>query len=102
MLKIHVDLVNLWIIACCASTYCSTVAAACAVLSAFDLGKLVKVRRGQRTLQHERRSAVMCVFSSRERGDNLNVISNTGHAREFGSEVAEDCRQISMHARSHT
>ena len=40
----------------------------------------------------------MCVFSSRQRGDNVNVISNTGHAHEFGSEVAEDCRQISIHA----
>jgi hypothetical protein len=39
--------------------------------------------------------------SSRQRGNNVNVISNTAEVREFGSEVAADCGQISMHAPPH-
>jgi len=39
--------------------------------------------------------------SSRQRGNNVNVISNTANVHEFGSEVATDCGQVSMHARPH-
>ena len=35
--------------------------------------------------------------SSRQRRDNVNVIGNTPDAHEFGTEVAADCRQVSMH-----
>ena len=31
--------------------------------------------------------------SSRQRGNNVNVISNTANVHEFGSEVAADCGQ---------
>ena len=34
---------------------------------------------------------------SRQRRDNVNVIGNTPDAHEFGTEVAADCRQVSMH-----
>ena len=34
---------------------------------------------------------------SRQRRDNVNVISNTTDTHEFGAEVAADCRQVSMH-----
>jgi hypothetical protein len=34
-------------------------------------------------------------------GNNVNVISSTANVHEFGSEVAADCGQISMHARPH-
>ena len=34
---------------------------------------------------------------SRKRGDDMNMISNTADAHEFGTEVAADCRQVSMH-----
>ena len=37
--------------------------------------------------------------SSRQRRDNVNVIGNTPDAHEFGTEVAADCRQVSMHPR---
>jgi hypothetical protein len=30
----------------------------------------------------------------------VNVISNAAHVHEFGTEVAADCRQISMHPHS--
>src|SRR4029077_7142979 len=35
--------------------------------------------------------------SSRQRCGNVNVIGNTPDAHEFGTEVAADCRQVSMH-----
>ena len=38
---------------------------------------------------------------SRKRGDDMNMISNTADAHEFGTEVAADCGYISMNARSH-
>ena len=38
---------------------------------------------------------------SRQRCDNVNVISHTAYAHEFGTEVATDCSNISMHARPH-
>src|SRR5882757_8379357 len=34
--------------------------------------------------------------SSWQRRDNVNVIDNTPDAHEFGTEVAADCRQVSM------
>jgi hypothetical protein len=39
--------------------------------------------------------------SSRQRCDNVNVISHTAYAHEFGTEVTTDCRKISMHPRPH-
>jgi TolB-like protein len=39
--------------------------------------------------------------SSRQRSDNVNVINNTPDTREFGTEVAADRGQISMHSRSN-
>jgi hypothetical protein len=33
--------------------------------------------------------------------NNVNVISHTADANEFGTEVTADCRQITMHARPH-
>src|SRR5437667_274777 len=38
---------------------------------------------------------------SRKRGDDMNMISNTADAHEFGTEVAADCGYISMNARHH-
>ena len=38
---------------------------------------------------------------SRKRGDDMNMISNTADAHEFGTEVAADCGYISMNARPH-
>ena len=34
---------------------------------------------------------------SRQRRDNVNMIGNTANAHHFGTEVAADCRQVSMH-----
>jgi hypothetical protein len=39
--------------------------------------------------------------SSRQRGNNVNVISNTAYVHKFGTEIAADYGQISMHARPH-
>jgi len=39
--------------------------------------------------------------SSRERGDNVNVITNTANAHNFSTDVTANCGQISMHARPH-
>jgi hypothetical protein len=36
--------------------------------------------------------------SSRQHCDNVNVISYTAHAHNFGAEVAADCGQVRMHA----
>ncbi len=38
---------------------------------------------------------------SRQRRDDVNVISNTADAHEFSTKVTADCRQISVHARLH-
>src|SRR5213080_696915 len=38
---------------------------------------------------------------SRQRCDNVNVISHTAYAHEFGTEVATDCSNVSMHSRPH-
>jgi hypothetical protein len=38
---------------------------------------------------------------SRQRCDNVNVIRDTADAHEFGTQVATECGQISMYARSH-
>jgi hypothetical protein len=54
------------------------------------------------------RGCFLCLFdqlslgnSSRQRRDNVNVISNTPDTHEFGTEVAADRGQISMHSRSN-
>src|SRR5438128_3399691 len=39
--------------------------------------------------------------SSRQGRNNVNVISHTADANEFGTEVTADCRQITMDARPH-
>jgi len=39
--------------------------------------------------------------SSRQRGDNVNVIGNTADVHKFRAEVTADCGEISMHARPH-
>jgi len=39
--------------------------------------------------------------SSRQRRDNVNVISNTTDVHEFGTEVAADGRDVGVHARPH-
>jgi hypothetical protein len=39
--------------------------------------------------------------SSRQRRNNVNVISHTADPNEFDAEVTADCRQISVHARPH-
>ena len=39
--------------------------------------------------------------SSRQRRNNVNVIGHTADMNEFGAEVAADCCEIRMHARSH-
>jgi len=39
--------------------------------------------------------------SSRQRRDNMNVISNTADAHEFGADIAANRRQIRMHAWTH-
>ncbi len=39
--------------------------------------------------------------SSRQRGDNVNVITHTADVHQFGIEIAADCRQISEHTRPH-
>ena len=38
---------------------------------------------------------------SRQRRDDVNVISNTADAHKFSTKVTADCRQISVHARLH-
>src|SRR5262245_6733880 len=38
---------------------------------------------------------------SRQRRDNVNVISHTANVRKLCAEIAADCRQISVHARAH-
>jgi hypothetical protein len=38
---------------------------------------------------------------SQQRRDNVNMIRDTANVHQFGSEVAADCRQISMHAWPH-
>ena len=38
---------------------------------------------------------------SRQRRDNVNVISQTANMRKFCAEIAADCGQISVHARAH-
>ncbi len=39
--------------------------------------------------------------SSRQRGNNVNVISNTANVHNFGTDVTANCGQISVHARPH-
>ena len=39
--------------------------------------------------------------SSRQGGNNVNVIRHAAHVNEIGAEVAADCCQIGMHARLH-
>jgi hypothetical protein len=39
--------------------------------------------------------------SSRQRGDNENVISNTADAHEVGAQITADCREIRVHAWPH-
>jgi hypothetical protein len=39
--------------------------------------------------------------SSRQRRHNVNVISNTADAHEFGAEIAANCGQIRVHAQPH-
>ena len=39
--------------------------------------------------------------SSRQRSDNVNMISYTADVNEFGTEIAADCRDITVHARAH-
>ena len=36
--------------------------------------------------------------SSWQRRDNVNVINNTAYAYKFSTEIAADCRKISMHS----
>jgi hypothetical protein len=39
--------------------------------------------------------------SSWQRRDNVNVINDTAYAHKFSTEIAADCGQICMYARSH-
>jgi hypothetical protein len=39
--------------------------------------------------------------SSRQRGNNVNVINNTAYAHKFSTEIAADCGQICMYARPY-
>jgi hypothetical protein len=39
--------------------------------------------------------------SSRQRGNNVNVISDTANAHHFRAEITADCDKISMHSRPH-
>ena len=39
--------------------------------------------------------------SSRQRRDNVNMISNTANAHHFGTEITADCGKISMHPRPY-
>jgi len=39
--------------------------------------------------------------SPRQRRHYVNVVSNTANMHGLGSEVAADCRQITVHARLH-
>jgi hypothetical protein len=38
---------------------------------------------------------------SRQRCDNVNMISNTANTHDFGTEITADCGKISMHPWLH-